>query len=125
MSAIDRIRQMIRDRDYYLSSHAEEEMVDDGFVRSDVENAILQGCVEKKLAHDPRGTRYRVEGPAHDGRVMHVVCRFHETRGSYHYHRLRERVTPMKCEFCDGENDVTPSQEAPLAQGAGSTSSKT
>ena len=33
VSAIDRIRQKVRDRDYYLSSHAEEEMVDDGFER--------------------------------------------------------------------------------------------
>jgi len=53
-------------------------MVADGFDRSDVEHAILQGFVEKKLTHDPRGTRYRIEGQANDGRWMHVVCRFHE-----------------------------------------------
>jgi hypothetical protein len=79
VSVIERIRQRIRDRDYYLSSHAEEEMAEDGFDRSDVENAILRGFVEKKLTHDPRGTRYRLEGPATDGRWMHVLCRFHET----------------------------------------------
>ncbi len=54
-------------------------MAEDGFERADVENAILRGFVEKKLTHDPRGTRYRVEGPAHDGRLMHVLCRFQET----------------------------------------------
>ena len=78
MSIIDRIRQKVRNRDYYLSSHAEEEMAEDGFERQDVENAILQGFIQKKLTHDYRGTRYRVEGPATDERPMHVLCRFKE-----------------------------------------------
>ncbi len=62
-----------------MSSHAEEEMAEDAFERPDVENAILQGAVDKKLTRDPRGTRYRIEGPALDGRSMHVICRFRET----------------------------------------------
>ena len=78
MSVIERIRAKIRARDYYLSSHAEEEMAEDGFERADMENAILAGFVEKKMTHDPRGTRYRVEGPAGDGRPMCVICRFKE-----------------------------------------------
>jgi hypothetical protein len=53
-------------------------MAEDGFERFDMENAILSGFVEKKLTHDLRGTRYRVEGPAKDGRRMHVLCRFQE-----------------------------------------------
>jgi hypothetical protein len=53
-------------------------MAQDAFERPDVENAILRGAVDKKLTHDPRGTRYRIEGPALDGRRMHVVCRFRE-----------------------------------------------
>jgi len=79
VSAIERIRRKVRSRDYYLSSHAEEEMAEDGFDRPDVENAILRGFVEKKLTRDPRGTRYRIEGPARDGRLMNVVCRGHES----------------------------------------------
>ncbi len=78
MSLIEKIRQKIRERDYYLSSHAEEEMAEDGFERPDVENAILRGYVGKKLTRDHRGTRYRIEGPANDGRLMHVLCRFQE-----------------------------------------------
>jgi len=81
VSVIHRIRQKIRDRDYYLSSHAEEEMAEDGFERSDMESAILEGSVQKKLTRDPRGTRYRIEGPSGDGRLMHVLCRFHEAGG--------------------------------------------
>ena len=69
----------IIDRNYYLSSHAEEEMLDDDLERKDVENAILQGRIEKKMTHDIRGTRYRIEGPAIDGRLIHVLCRFRES----------------------------------------------
>ena len=78
MSRIQRIRQKIIDRDYYISSHAEDEMLDDELERADIENAILKGRIEKKLTEDIRGTRYRIEVPARDERSMHVVCRFME-----------------------------------------------
>jgi len=80
MSTIERIRQSVISRDYYLSSHAEDEMWADQLERSDVENAVLRGRVEKRMTKDPRGTRYRLEGPARDGRPIHVVCRFNEKR---------------------------------------------
>jgi hypothetical protein len=79
VSTIERIREKIRARDYYLSSHAEEEMAEDAFDRPDVENAILVGFMHKKMTRDARGTRFRIEGPAKDGRLMHVLCRFQET----------------------------------------------
>ena len=44
----------------------------------DIENAVLKGRIEKKLTHDVRGTRYRLEGPAKDGRLIHIICRFKE-----------------------------------------------
>ena len=53
-------------------------MLDDGLERGDVENAILKGRVQRKLSEDVRGIRYRIEGPAKDGRLIHVVCRFKE-----------------------------------------------
>ena len=61
-----------------MSSHAEEEMLDDNLERKDVENAILKGRIEKKMTHDERGTRYRIEGPTRDGKLIHVICRFRE-----------------------------------------------
>jgi hypothetical protein len=79
MSPIEKIREKIHRRDYYLSSHAEDEMAEDAFERNDVETAILKGFLQKKLTRDPRGTRYRLESPAIDGRLMHVLCRFTET----------------------------------------------
>ena len=75
---LQRLRQKILDRDYYLSSHAEEEMVNDSFDRMDVENAVLKGKIDKRMTQDPRGPRFRVEGPAKDGRLMHVMCRMDE-----------------------------------------------
>jgi hypothetical protein len=78
MSTLKKIRQKIINRDYYLSSHAEEEMLDDELERIDIENAILKGRIEKKLTEDVRGTRYRIEGPARDSRLIHVICRFKE-----------------------------------------------
>lgn len=78
VSVIKKIRRCILEREYYLSSHAEEEMLDDGFERADVEHAILQGVLEKRMTHDTRGTRYRIQGPARSGALMHVICRFRE-----------------------------------------------
>lgn len=78
MSTIKRIRQKIQNRDYFISWHAEDEMMDDNLERFDVENAILKGRIDRKLTHDIRGTRYRIEGPARDGRTTHVICRFKE-----------------------------------------------
>ena len=78
MKILQRIRQKVIEKDYYLSDHAEEEMPDDELERVDIENAIIKGRIEKKLTEDMRGTRYRIEGPARDGRIIHVVCRLKE-----------------------------------------------
>ena len=47
MATLQKIRQKIIKKDYYLSSHAEDEMVNDGLERTDIENAILKGRIEK------------------------------------------------------------------------------
>lgn len=78
MSNLQKIRQRVIDRNYYLSSHAEEEMLEDDLERKDIENAILKGMTDKKMSHDIRGTRYRIKGPAIDGRLIHILCRFKE-----------------------------------------------
>ena len=78
MSTIQKIRERMLNRDYYVSWHAEEEMIDDQLERSDVVNAILKGSIERKLTQDMRGTRYQIAGPTKDGRLIHVICRFKE-----------------------------------------------
>ncbi len=61
MPGIQRIRKKIIDKDYYISSHAEDEMLDDGLERIDIENAILKGKIEKKLTEDIRGTNIELK----------------------------------------------------------------
>ncbi len=78
MSILRRIKQKIIDRSYYLSSHAEDEMLDDEFERIDIEHAILNGRIDRKLTRDIRGTRFRIKGPATDGRTVNIICRFKE-----------------------------------------------
>jgi hypothetical protein len=80
VSDLQRIQRLVIDRRYYLSAHAEEEMWADGLERPDIEHCILRGHIEKRMTHDVRGTRYRIEGPARDERLIHVVCRFHQVQ---------------------------------------------
>jgi len=60
MSVLQRIGQLVIDRRYYLFAHAEEEMWADGLERSDIEQCILRGRIEKKMTRDIRGTHYRI-----------------------------------------------------------------
>jgi hypothetical protein len=78
MALLQRIRQKVIDREYYLSSHTEDQMWADQLERSDVEHAILKGRIEKRMTRDRRGTRYRIEGSTKDGRPIHIICRFNE-----------------------------------------------
>jgi hypothetical protein len=79
VAILQRIRQKVVERAYYLSSHAEEEMEENLLEQIDIDHAILKGRIQKKLTQDPRGPRYRVEGPAVDGRRIHVICRLDES----------------------------------------------
>ena len=73
---IDRIRQAIRDQRYRLSSHAIEEMAEDGLESGDLESIMLTGVVARHFTRDPRGTRYEVVGNTTDCRRGCAVCRF-------------------------------------------------
>ena len=73
--AIDKLRDLVRAERYQISVHANEEMANDFLIAVDVENAILNGSITKKLTKDPRGTRYEITGQARDGRSMSVICR--------------------------------------------------
>lgn len=79
MGPLRRIRQRVSDEAYFLSGHAEEEMYADELEEGDVVHALMHGLISTRYTGDPRGTRYRVTGPALDGRLIHVVCRFQDT----------------------------------------------
>ena len=61
-SRIERIREKVRRRQYDMSAHAMEEMVEDGLDIEDVEEAILNGRIARIERDDPRGIKYVVEG---------------------------------------------------------------
>ena len=73
--AIDELRDLVREERYQISVHANEEMANDLLIAIDVENAILNGTITKKLTKDSRGTRYEITGQACDGRSVSVICR--------------------------------------------------
>jgi len=76
MNALQRLQRRIREQEYRLTTHANEEMADDALAAADIEEIILSGTVVQRYTHDPRGTRYEVEGETSDGRTARVICRF-------------------------------------------------
>ena len=74
---LERIRNAILDGKYTLTEHAYDEMDEDNLDVLDVESAILTRSIEKRLTHDPRGTRYVVVGEVTDQATrVAVVARF-------------------------------------------------
>ena len=57
MTKLQKIRQKIIDRDYYVSSHAEDEMLDDDLDRDDLENAVLKGRIKKETYKGYKGNK--------------------------------------------------------------------
>ena len=69
------IRQKIVRNRYQVTAHALDEMRQDALAIVDMKHAIRRGRIRQRFTHDPRGTRYRIQGPARDGRVVNVICR--------------------------------------------------
>ncbi len=74
MDVLQRLRRAIRDENYRISTHANDEMADDLLIAADVERIILTGRVVDNLTHDERGTRYVVLGDTIDNRKAFVIC---------------------------------------------------
>ncbi len=74
---LERIKKQIIEQQYEITNHALEEAADDGFDILDIENALLNGKIDKKYTNDPRGTRYKLIGEACDGiRRVAIIGRF-------------------------------------------------
>lgn len=72
MSKVGLIQALVQSGLYYLSEHADEEALADGFDVYDVEHAILTGRMRRTW---PRERKYEIVGVALDGRHIGVVCR--------------------------------------------------
>ncbi len=74
------IREKVSKGEYeFTIPHFFEEMADDNLIFPDIEWAIANGHIRRKLTRDPRGTRFEVVGPAIDGRDIAIICRIKST----------------------------------------------
>jgi hypothetical protein len=78
MNVISRIKSAVREGRYEITEHAIEEAEADDFDPLDLRHAILGGYLVRRYTRDLRATRYVICGPAVDGRLMSVICRFNE-----------------------------------------------
>jgi HTH-type transcriptional regulator/antitoxin MqsA len=72
LSRVRAIQSLVRSGLYYLTEHADEEALEDGFDIYDVENGILSGTARRTW---PKEGTIEVVGVALDGRAIGVVCR--------------------------------------------------
>ena len=76
MDVLQRMRRAIREQNYRISSHANDEMADDFLMAADIEKTIETGRIAQKFTKDTRGRRYTVLGDTTNNRKAYVVCRF-------------------------------------------------
>jgi len=80
LAVIDTIREKVRNQEYeFTIPHFFEEMANDDLIFADIETAIANGRIRRRFTRDPRGTRYKIVGPATDGRQVAVICRIKAT----------------------------------------------
>lgn len=72
MSKIGQIRALVRNCLYYLTEHADDEAIADGFDIYDVEYGIMNDKIRRTW---PREGKYEVVGFSLDGRHIGIVCR--------------------------------------------------
>jgi len=72
LSRIRQIQALVRNGLYYLTEHADNEAIADGFDIYDVEYGILTGKIRRTW---PKEDKYEVVGSALDGRPIGIICR--------------------------------------------------
>ena len=72
MSKISLIQALVRNGLYYLTEHADDEAMADGFDIYDIEQGIISGKIRRTW---PKEGKYEVLGLALDGRPIGIVCR--------------------------------------------------
>ena len=72
MSKISQIQALVHSGLYYLTEHADEEAMADGFDIFDLENAILNGQIRRSW---PKEEKHEIVGDSLDGRPIGIVCR--------------------------------------------------
>lgn len=73
---LNRMREKIRQRQYVMTLHAEEEMNDEGLTIYDVERAILTGeILERQKDSVTAEWKYRIKGETVEGGEVEVIVK--------------------------------------------------
>jgi hypothetical protein len=72
VSRIGEIQALVRNGLYYITEHADDEALQDGFDIYDIENGVLSGKTRKTW---PKEGKFEIIGTALDGRTIGMVCR--------------------------------------------------
>ncbi len=73
---LQKMRKKIRAQEYVMTTHADEEMWDDGLAIQDIENAILTGQItERQKDRHSTEWKYLIKGPSLDGNLIAVVAK--------------------------------------------------
>jgi hypothetical protein len=72
LSKIGQIQALVRNGLYYLTEHADDEAIADGFDIYDIEYGILNGKIRRTW---PKEGKYEISGISLDKRPVGIVCR--------------------------------------------------
>ena len=78
-SIIERIRSRMRGGRYVLTSHAIEEMAEDGLTEVDLEATVMSGRVVRTQSDRVGRRRYTLEGWTSSRRRVRAVCRYSDS----------------------------------------------
>lgn len=67
------IQRCIKEKDYLVSEHADEERTKDKLTLEEIEQAILSGKVIEERLGDPRGESRLIAGKTKSKRWIHIV----------------------------------------------------
>jgi len=76
LSKIGQIQALVRNGLYYLTEHADNEAIADGFDIYDIEYSILNGKIRRTW---PKEGKHEVAGISLDRRPIGIVCRITTT----------------------------------------------
>ena len=110
MSRISEIRALVHNGLYYLTEHADDEAMQDGFDIYDVESGILTGKIRKTW---PKEQKFEIIGKSLDGRAidLSVALRKAARSASSLFMKINRNKNPMEttnfwqdetCEYCEG-----------------------
>ncbi len=83
---LNQIQEKVRSRDYVLTLHAEDEMINDRLTHFDVENVLLTGrIVGRQKDRQTDEWKYVVEGRTYDSEIACCIKVYFQQEIDYYY----------------------------------------